>query len=160
MTRPALPDGADYLGDVALWDIPKTAFLCSRQCPAAAIIKIYEWAQQARADKVCVMSGFHTILEKDVWKILIKGEQPIIIICPRGLIKRPAAEQRQAIDNGRLLIVSPFANSKIRATKKLAHERNIFILQNAQKIIIGHATPNGRLAATLKQTPAPTRSLS
>ena len=143
------------LGDNAIFDNEKTAFLCSRKLPCAALLKIYDWAQTAAANKHCIISGFHTAIEDDVWKILMNGDSPLIWVCARGIPKKLSAEKTAALQNGKLLIISPFADN--RQTQKLAHQRNLFILENADKIIIGHATANGRLSAAITETQKPVK---
>ena len=106
--RPAALDGCDTAGDVGLFSLHKTAFLCSRQCPAAAALKIYEWARQMREKKACVISGFHTPMEKDVREILSAGNSPQIWVCARALPLRPSAPVQKSLKEGELLIVSPF----------------------------------------------------
>jgi len=64
-----------YYGNIALIELNKTAFLCSRQVPASAVLKCYDWATEKRKQGTCVISGFHSQLEKDVLHFLIKGNQ-------------------------------------------------------------------------------------
>ena len=72
-------------GNTDLLKLPKTAFLCSRKVPASVVLKCYDWAIAQRENGVCVLSGFHSQLEKDVLHYLLKGKQPIIITLARGL---------------------------------------------------------------------------
>ena len=139
-------------GNPEIFNLQKTAFLCSRKIPAAAVLKIYDWAGQMREQNACVMSGFHTTMECDVWKILLAGNSPLVWVCARGVPKKTSITCRRALDGGQLLIVSPFAE-KNRPTKKTAHLRNLFILQRAEKTVIGHAAPNGKLSAALAEMP-------
>ena len=102
----------------------------------------------------CVLSGFHSDLEKEVLRILLKGTQPIILATARTLPKRPVRELQQALDDNRLLIVAPFDGSTPRITKKSAHIRNQFILSIAQQAVIGHADQKGSLIRALQEVPA------
>ena len=142
--RPAALDGCDTAGDVGLFSLHKTAFLCSRQCPAAAALKIYEWARQMREKKACVISGFHTPMEKDVREILSAGNSPQIWVCARALPLRPSAPVQKSLKEGELLIVSPFPRTP-RPTQKTTHLRTLYILSATPHQSIPHATPNGRL---------------
>ena len=76
-----------YLGNTELLKLPKTAFLCSRQVPAGVVLKFYDWAIAQREAGRCIISGFHSQLEKDVLHYLLKGTQPIILALARGLKK-------------------------------------------------------------------------
>jgi hypothetical protein len=64
------------LGNTDLLNLQKVAFLCSRKCPAAVVLKSYDWAIEQRDNGVCVISGFHSRIEKDVLHYLLKGAQP------------------------------------------------------------------------------------
>ena len=70
----------EHIGNKALLELNKTAFLCSRKVPASIVLKCYDWAIQQREEGNCVISGFHSQLEKDVLHYLLKGNQPIIIV--------------------------------------------------------------------------------
>ncbi len=138
------------LGNTEIIARPKTAFLCSRDYPAAAVLRIYDWAKEMRENGECVISGFHSALERDVLDILIAGEQPLILAAARGLPKRHSAAMRCALQQERLLIASPFPASVTRITAETARQRNAFMLTVADRIVIGHATKDGGLAQTLR----------
>ena len=138
------------LGDGGIAGRFKTAFLCSRDYPAAAVLRIYDWAKEMRENGECVISGFHSALERDVLDILIAGEQPLILAAARGLPKRHSAAMRRALQQERLLIASPFPASVTRITVETARQRNAFMLTVADRIVIGHATKDGGLAQTLR----------
>ncbi|MCY7310140.1 MAG: hypothetical protein LH619_05120, partial [Chitinophagaceae bacterium] len=57
---------AASLGNIELVKLHKTAFLCSRKVPASIVLKCYDWAIEQREKGNCIMSGFHSQLEKDV----------------------------------------------------------------------------------------------
>lgn len=68
-----------HAGNYELIELPKTAFLCSRHVSASIILKCYDWAIDQRNGNGCIISGFHSQIEKDVLHYLLKGKQPIII---------------------------------------------------------------------------------
>jgi hypothetical protein len=73
----------DSLGNTALLELPKRAFLYSRRCPVQVVLKSYDWAIAKRNAKTCVLSGKHSQIEKDVlrfWKQLSKPQrlQPLL----------------------------------------------------------------------------------
>ncbi len=138
-----------YFGDSRIFDHCKTAFLCSRHYPASAILPIYDRARQMRDTGECVISGFHSALERDVLDILLYGSQPLILSTARGLPKRYPANVKKAIDDGRLLVVSPFPETVVRITSDTARKRNAFMLSVAKRIVIGHMRRDGILAETL-----------
>ena len=76
------------LGNIELLKLPKTAFLCSRRAPASAVLKRYDWATAMREAGLCVVSGFHSPLERDVLHFLLKGRQPVILVLGRAMYKQ------------------------------------------------------------------------
>jgi len=71
------------LGNTELLKLPKTAFLCSRKAPASSVLKCYDWATAMRDTHQCVVSGFHSPLEKDVLYFLMKRKQSVILVLGR-----------------------------------------------------------------------------
>ena len=137
------------LGNADIAGCRKTAFLCSRNYPAGAVLRIYDWAKEMRDAGECVISGFHSRLEQDVLDILLEGSQPIIHAVARGLPKRYPPAVCRALEEKRLLIVSPFPASVSRITADTAHKRNAFMLSVAERIVIGHLSGGGALADAL-----------
>jgi hypothetical protein len=140
------------LGNPDIVNLHKTAFLCSRRYPSGIVTKAYDWAIAQREAGNCIISGFHSQIEKDVFHFLLKGKQPIILALARGLPKRIDPVLRPAIDNGRLLLVTYFKENVQRVTKDTADKRNIFMIDLADNIVIGYATPDGSLAGLIKRT--------
>jgi len=136
---------AAVLGNKELLKLKKTAFLCSRKIPASAVLKCYDWAIEQREKGNCVISGFHSKLEKDVFHYLAKGKQPIILALPRGLKTRWEPELKELLDKDRLLIVTPFKANVKRITKKTASVRNQLMAELADEIVIGFKNPNGKI---------------
>lgn len=139
------------LGNTELFKLPKTAFLCSRKIPASAVLKCYDWAIEQRDQGNCVISGFHSKIEKDVFHYLLAGTQPIIMALARGMKEKLAPEIRHAVDAGRLLIVTPFENSVKRVTAETADKRNWFMIELADEVVIGFASRGGMLERMLAE---------
>jgi predicted Rossmann fold nucleotide-binding protein DprA/Smf involved in DNA uptake len=123
----------------------KVAFLCSRKCPGTAILKSFDWAVDQREKGVCVISGFHSGIEKDVLHYLLKGTQPIILALARCIKKYLEPELKAALESGRLLIITPFAETVTRVTEVTATQRNRLMMDIADEIVIAHASPGGNL---------------
>ena len=137
------PKIVETLGNRELLELPKTAFFCSRSVPASVILKCYDWAISQRQSGNCVISGFHSRIERDVLHYLLSGNQPIIIALARGMPNRIQPEVKEAIDVGRLLMITPFEKNLKRATVESAEIRNRLMVQLSGKITIGYATKNG-----------------
>lgn len=139
------------LGNKQLLSTHKIAFLCSRLYPAGVVLKAYDWAVEQREQGHCVISGFHSTLEKDVFDILLKGEQPLIWVLARGLPKRLPVSLKKSIDDGRLLVISPFPESIHRPTAKTCTERTKLIFEAADEIVIAYASRGGKIEKLFRQ---------
>ena len=132
------------LGNTELLKLRKTAFLCSREIPASMILKCYDRATEQRDQGNCIISGFHSRIEKDVFHYLLSGTQPVIMALARGMKEKIDMDLKMAVDAGRLLMVTPFDNSVKRVTADTAEKRNRFMIELADEVVIGYAGRQGR----------------
>ena len=139
----------ECIGNKTLLELPKTAFLCSRKVPANVILKCYDWAIEQRQAGNCVISGFHSRLEKDVLHYLLKGRQPIIVGLARGLKQKVETELERPLKEGRLLILSPFDKAVKRVTEQTSEMRNRMMLELADEVVIGYASKDGLLEKSI-----------
>lgn len=141
------PHTITIIGSPAWLESPLTAFLCSKEAPGATILKAFDQATAWRDAGRCVISGFHSPLERQCLDILLRGKQFIVMAVARGIgVIHLPAEHRRAIDDGRLTIISPFAMTERRATADLAYQRNRFIAALADEIVFGFVASGGSLA--------------
>lgn len=140
---------AATLGNTDLLKLHKTAFLCSRKIPASVVLKCYDWAIAQREAGKCIISGFHSQIEKDVLHYLLKGRQPIIIALARGLKEKLEPELQNLLDENRLLIITPFVKQVKRVTEETAVVRNKLMVDLADQIVVGHVSKRGRLEELL-----------
>lgn len=145
----------DSIGNSELLKKPKTAFLCSRMIPASVVLKCYDWAIDQREKGNCVVSGFHSQIEKDVLHYLLKGKQPVIVALARGLKVKLEPLLTNALVEGRLLIVSPFPKEIKRVTEETATIRNKMMIDLADSITLGHVSDGGQLESLLKNVDKP-----
>ena len=54
----------NYYGNNGLLHLQKIGFLCSRKVPLEIVLKTYDWAIKQREKSICVISGFHSKIEK------------------------------------------------------------------------------------------------
>lgn len=141
----------DFLGDKKILSQHKTGFLCSRQIPASAVLKCYDWAIEQREKGNCIIGGFHSALEKDVFMCLLRGSQPVIMVLARGMKKQFEPILSEHINNGRLLVITPFPKEVIRVTGGTAFKRNQLILSIADEIVVGFSSHGGSLEQLLSQ---------
>ena len=117
-----------YLGNKELFNIKKIGFLASRKISTLSIIPTLDWAMQIREETdVAIVSGFHSRLERDVLKILLRGECGIIIVLARGMYRKLPKQYEAVMAQNRLLIISYEKESVIRVSELSAHKRNRYV---------------------------------
>ena len=139
------------VGNLDLLAHAKIALFCSARCPGSAILATYDRAAQWREEGRCIISGFHSPVEKECLSILLRGSSPIII-CPGRAIEamRISAECRTAFDSGRMLCLSPFTKRPTRVTKESASRRNEVVAALADEAYIAHVAPGGKTSEIVK----------
>lgn len=140
----------NYVGNKQILENYKIAFLCSRKCPADIILKSYDWAIEQREKGNCVISGFHSKIEKDVLHYLLKGTQPVILALARGLKKRLEPELEEALNKNRLLLITPFDRDVKRVTVETANQRNRLMAELADEIFVAYAAQGGNIEKLIK----------
>ena len=154
------------LGNAALMERPKVAFLSSRRVAPAAVMRCYDWAtgmrgggrtpggSAGRLAPPCVVGGFQSALERDVLKLLLPdGGPPIVMVLARGMWRSVPTEYREAINAGRMLVVSPFSQGVVRVSKETAERRNGWILDHCDEAVFASLDPNGSLARLVAARP-------
>ena len=141
------PPTISVIGDPNSLSPPPTAFLCSKETPGSTILKAFDQAAAWRDAGYCVISGFHSPLERQCLDILLRGQQPIVMVLARSMtILRLPPAQRKALEAGRLTVLSPFAAGEARATAELARQRNRVVAALAERVVFGFVSPGGSLA--------------
>ncbi len=110
----------NHKGNIKILDLHKTAFLCSQKCSAEIVLKSYDWAKKQRMKGNCIICGNHSQIEKDVFEILLKGKQPLILVLARGMKTRWETAIEKAVNENRLLVISPFKKEIKRVTRETA----------------------------------------
>ena len=144
------PPKITALGSLDLLAMPKTALFCSAKCPGSVILPTYDQAAKWRDTGRCVISGFHSPVEKECLHILLRGSQPIIICPARSLPQVVPPDWKKSLAAGRLLILSAFAATASRITAELAARRNEFVAALADEIFLPHVSPGGQLQSLLQ----------
>ena len=103
-----LPPETRSKGDIGLLDEPLTALFCSGRCPGDLILKTYDVARAMRDAGAPVIGGFQTPMERECLRLLLRGGQPVVVCPARGIDDmRVPRDWRPALDDGRLLVLSP-----------------------------------------------------
>lgn len=140
----AAPAQLTTLGNLALLALPKTGLFCSARCPGAAILRAYDQAAHWRDAGRCIISGFHSPVEKECLRILLRGTPPIILCPARSLPTRIHPELQTPLAEGRLLLLSGFSDIEKRVTTELANHRNFLVAALADVAYFGHITLGGQ----------------
>lgn len=141
----AAPAQLTTLGNLDLLALPKTGFFCSARCPGNVILSTYDQAARWRDTRRCIISGFHSPVEQECLRILLRGTPPIILCPARSLPHRIPAEWQTPLANGRMLILSGFGAAEKRVTTELATRRNALVAAFADEIYVAYATVGGHI---------------
>lgn len=139
------------IGNSTLLDQHKIGLFCSRKCSAGKIMEAYDqfkvWAD---APETTIISGFHSPVEKECFKLLLAGKANIILCAARELEHlRIAKEWRPALEAGRMLIISPFKER--RADLKTTAQRNDLVVQLANELYVPYVSPDSDLNKILQK---------
>ena len=150
-----LPPDVASKGNLRLLDQPLTALFCSERCPGDLILKTYDLARAMRDAGVPVVGGFQTPMERECLRLLLRGAQPIVVCPARGIDgMRIPRGWRPALDDGRLLVLSPFPAAVRRPRAAHAARRNALVAALARRVFIAHAAPGGRTEAFARELAA------
>ena len=142
-------------GNARLLEEPLTALFCSQRCPGDLILKTYDLARAMRDAGLPVIGGFQTPMEKECLRLLLRGEQPVVVCPARGIDNmRIPRDWRPALDEDRLLVLSPFPSTRRRPTAGLAAQRNDLVAELAAQVFIAHAAPGSKTEAFARKLAA------
>ena len=121
------------------------ALFCSKKCPGELILKTHDLAQTFKERGIPTIGGYHSPIEQECLRVLLRGVQPILL-CPARSIEnmRLKSAWKDALAKERLLILSPFESRHDRQTAALANQRNAFVAALADKICIAHAAEDSK----------------
>ena len=133
------------IGNLKILQGRMLGLFCSVKCPGNIILRTYDLSRALRDAGAPVIGGFHSPIEKDCIDLLLHGTQPVIV-CPARSIKnmRIANEHKQALEEGRLLFMSPFEQNQHRISAKTSQFRNLFVAALSEQVFVAHAEPGGK----------------
>jgi REP element-mobilizing transposase RayT len=133
-----------FLGNKELLALPKVGFLASRGGPL-------EHGSLPLSKEDAIISGFLSPLERKVFWAGIKHKKPLIWVKPWSLEEGTDAPAiRSALEEGRLLILSPFAEQEAPSVRRAAW-CNEYVLAQCDRLVIGYLNPEGMLACILSE---------
>lgn len=140
------------IGNIGILQNKPLAIFSSSKCPGKVILQTYDLMKNIREAGITVISGFHSPMERECLNILLKGKQPIIF-CPARSIDGMCIQTayKKPLDEGRLLMLSPFTEKAKRISSERALERNRFIAAIGDSIFIPYAAPASKTEQLCKE---------
>ena len=138
------------VGEPTVLDRPKIALFCSVKCPGKLILETYDLAQRFRNEGVLVISPFHSPMEQECLRILLRSPSPVIWALARGLYRQIPSKPvncRKAVAEGRLIMVTPFPDTVRHITAETATTRNQLVVGMADAVVVAHAAPGSKMEA-------------
>jgi predicted Rossmann fold nucleotide-binding protein DprA/Smf involved in DNA uptake len=142
----AAPAELHVLGNQTFLQNRLLAFFCSQRCPGSVLAKMYDLAQILSQQSITVVGGFQSPVEQEFLFRLLRSALSVIVCPARNLeTLRLLPEFEEPLQQGRLLLVSPFPAAVQRLSRPLAIERNRFVAALADRMLVAHASPGGAL---------------
>ncbi|MBE6213031.1 MAG: hypothetical protein E7129_07845 [Rikenellaceae bacterium] len=132
------------IGNTDLWERHLVAFFASRTVTPETESRCIAWAESICGTDSVVISGFHSPLEKSVLKVLLEHKHPVALCLGRTMYKRIPAEYQEAVDEGRMLIVS--LRNNCRHSNDSAETRNWNVARFADEIFMSPFDRNSLLS--------------
>ena len=133
-----------YLGNKALLEMPKVGFLASRGNGAPH-------GQLPLKPGDVIISGFLSPMERAVFRAGLEHKRLMIWVQSWGLDVHGDTACRVAIEEGRLLVLSPFDAEFEAPSARRAVWCNQYVLAHSDHMVIGQFNPDGMLACILTE---------
>jgi len=138
------------VGNTALLNEPLLGLLASRECPGSVLLKTLDRVPRWVKEGQVILSGFHSPLEQQVLRSVLRREGRVVKLLARGLTEyRVPAGEREALNDGRLLVLTACPPEVHRTTRATALERNRLLLALASEVVTPHIAEGSPLAALL-----------
>lgn len=148
----AAPQSLYALGDPGILQNQLLGLICSIQCPGSIVFKTFDVVRRLRDDKVVMIGGFHSPMERECLDLLLRGDQPVIL-CPAKSLRnlQLGKSARKAVAQGRLLVLSLFGDEVRRTTASQSILRNNMVAALADAILVPHASKDGKTWTTVRR---------
>ncbi len=137
------------IGNEALLERKKTAFLCSRMIPEAVSAAVEKWLDKLSPNVDCVMCGNHSQMERFVFERLLKDKIPAILVLAETLYDSWNASVETALREDRLLIITHCDDNVHSVSSRSAFDRNLLMISLADNIVVGFCKKDGNLERVL-----------
>ena len=138
------PTSLTLCGNARLLHQPLLALLVSQRCPGAILLEAFDTVRSIRSGDCSVVGGFHSPMEQQCLESLLLQQVGVVAVLPRPIAgMRMPAEWRGPLDQGRLLVLSPFPEGNRRSTRERAKLRNVTVAALADALFIPYAAEQG-----------------
>lgn len=139
-------------GETAFLAGPLLGIIASRECPGHVLLetldRVPEWVKAG----CVIVSGFHSPLEQQVLRSVLRRKGRVVKALARGMTDyRPTAEEREALEAGRMLVITACPPEVRRTTRDTALARNRLVLALASEIVAPYVAAGSPLAALLNE---------
>lgn len=147
-------------GETALLDEPLLGLIASRECPGHVLLetldRVPEWVKAGRV----IVSGFHSPLEQQVLRSLLRRKGRAVKVLARGLggqsaDYRPTPEEREPLASGRLLVISAFGPDVRRTTRATSLTRNRLVAALATELVVPYIRDDSPLVEVVQRALSP-----
>ncbi|OYT92365.1 MAG: hypothetical protein CFE43_08865 [Burkholderiales bacterium PBB3] len=141
------------VGNAALRNASLLGLIASRECPGHVLLETLErvpqWVETGRV----IVSGFHSPLEQQVLRSVLRRKGTVVKVLARGMTDyRPAPDEREPLAAGRMLVITACPSDVIRTTRGTALARNRLVLALATEIVAPYIAEGSPLAALLEKS--------
>ncbi len=142
-------------GNTALLSEPLLGLIGSRECPGQVLLETLEHVPQwVKAGRV-IVSGFHSPLEQQVLRSVLRRKGRVVKVLARGLDPdrsslRLTPEEGLALRESRLLVISPFGSDVTRTTRVTSLQRNRFVLSLSEMTVVPHVSSGSPMEGLLR----------
>lgn len=133
------------LGNENIMQMRKVAFFCSRKEPAGLQNAVDRWIDSLKSDKLCVMCGDQSSMEKHVFSSLLERKIPAILVLAEAMHEQWSEPVSAALGSGLLLIITHCGPEVHAVCAKSAFDRNSLMMSLANEIVVGYCSKGGNL---------------
>jgi predicted Rossmann fold nucleotide-binding protein DprA/Smf involved in DNA uptake len=143
-------------GETALLSEPLLGLIGSRECPGQVLLETLDHVPQWVKARSVIVSGFHSPLEQQVLRSVLRRKGRVIKVLARGLKPdgdgpRLPPEETAALREGRLLLISPFGPAVTRTTRATSLQRNRFVLTLSENTLVPHVSSGSPMEGLLRE---------
>jgi predicted Rossmann fold nucleotide-binding protein DprA/Smf involved in DNA uptake len=125
--------------------LSKLALFCSVKCPGKLVLEAYDTCRQLRETAITVIGGFHSPMEQECLRILLRGKSPVIWCLARGKLARTPHTFTEPVATGCLTIHATFPDNVRRVTTATSTKRNRIVADMADAVFVAHAAPGSKI---------------